>query len=164
MHLCVGDVITQHSRGLVGGVFFTPLLAGPVNTLFLRRCAQRAMRSPQKQPGGLHNCLIGPIGGSLSAQIASLVLIARELRSDSSPRLQEMGWDWVRYRDNFLIHMSVQISGDAVTDTVMRRQADFAMALLNSVFGMELQLEQWGAEIDFLGGKLCSNHFPRSNV
>ena len=42
-----------------------------------------------------------PIGGSTSAQAASLVLIHRELRGDLAEELHELMW--LRYRDNFLI-------------------------------------------------------------
>ena len=51
-------------------------------------------------------------------------------------------------------NMTVCAPRDAGTGTVMRRHADSAVALFNSVFRMQLQLEQWGAQIDFLGARL----------
>ena len=76
-----------------------------------------------------------PIGGSLSAQIASPVLIARELNSESMLDLRQTDWRWIRYRDNFIVHMFVSVPPDRDQETVMRDQATRAMGLFNAVFG-----------------------------
>ena len=42
----------------------------------------------------------------------------------------------------------------------MHDQAQRAMGLFHALFGMELQLEQWGPELDFVGARLCDIHGP----
>jgi hypothetical protein len=90
-----------------------------------------------------------PIGGSLSAQLASMVLISREIRArDVDPYF--FGYHWSRYRDNFIFlcsvkkqpTLSMEESTGLALETIRRRLAIF--------FGMGTTLEQYGSSIGFL--------------
>jgi hypothetical protein len=90
-----------------------------------------------------------PIGGSTSAQAASLVLIYRELRGDLPAELNDLMW--LRYRDNFLIlHQPTthDFSLDLWTTTV---QQGFA-----TMTDMEITIEQQGQQLTFLECELNS--------
>ena len=56
--------------------------------------------------------------------------------------------------------MIVDIPLGACSDDILKEKATLAMTLFHSVFSMELQLEQWGKELDFLGARLCNVRGP----
>ena len=56
--------------------------------------------------------------------------------------------------------MSVSVPPGKSLSSVLEEKSALAMRLFNAVFGMELQLEQWGTQIDFLGAKLCDVSGP----
>ena len=64
------------------------------------------------------------IGGSTSAQAASLVLIYRELRGDLPEMLKDLLW--LRYRDNFLILHRPDSAGFSVDKWTAQVQESFA--------------------------------------
>ena len=88
-----------------------------------------------------------PIRGFLSAQLASLVLIARELRATTVQKQALSTRDWVRYRDNFVVLLLIVAADDGALPLKVNTEANQAFG---QVFGMELQFEQWGPELDFL--------------
>ena len=95
-----------------------------------------------------------PIGGSLSAQIASLVLIARELQAPESEKQRLAAREWTRYRDNFIILLFMHARTPQQLELAVQRETKQIMANFSQVFGMELQVEQWGHELDFLNATL----------
>ena len=95
-----------------------------------------------------------PIGGSLSAQIASLVLIARELQAPDSKKQRLAAREWMRYRDNYIILMLICAKTPEQLQQAVQRETAQAIQDFSDVFGMELQVEQWGHELDFLSATL----------
>ena len=91
-----------------------------------------------------------PIGGSLSARLASLTFIYRELTCTASNMSEINNLLWVKCRDNFILCLlitmlkghSLQAAAEAQLTRVKRLSAKF--------FRMKLTLEQWGTELDFL--------------
>ena len=94
-----------------------------------------------------------PIGGSTSAQAASLVLIYRELRGDLPEMLKDLLW--LRYRDNFLILHKPDSAGFSVDKWTERVQESFA-----KMTDMEITIEQQGQKMTFLECELSSPSGP----
>ena len=102
-----------------------------------------------------------PIGGSLSAQIASLVLLYRELTARSGAKRSLDAALWSRYRDNFSVNTAVTMRrNETLTDAVQRR-AGVLQKQFKSVFNMSVTLEQWGTTIDYLESNLADVHGPQ---
>ena len=95
-----------------------------------------------------------PIGGSLSAQIASLVLIARELQAPESEKQRLAAREWMRYRDNFIILLLIHARTPEQLELAVKHETKQVMTDFSQVFGMELQVEEWGHELDFLNATL----------
>ena len=93
-----------------------------------------------------------PIGGPMSAQLASLTLIYREL-------VQPLPWGlqhtmWVRYRDNFLFMM---LCMPGVNQNVVLESYRQELEILTS---MQITLEQSGQSLQFLECQLENPHGP----
>ena len=84
-----------------------------------------------------------PIGGSTSAQAASLVLIYRELRGDLPEELKQLMWQ--RYRDSFLILPKPMDENFCVDLWTTKIQQGFA-----KMTDMEITIEQQGQKLTFL--------------
>ena len=96
-----------------------------------------------------------PIGGSASAQLACLTLVMRELElARPIP-----GTPHVRYRDNFVTRIIVKRSKTAPTweEAVNRKAAQVRLAV-KKITGMDVTVEQWGLELDFLEARLRPLH------
>ena len=93
--------------------------------------------------------LVIPIGGSTSAQAASLVLIYRELRGDLPEMLKDLRW--LRYRDNFLILHRPDSAGFSVDKWTTQVQERFA-----KMADMEITIEQQGQKLTLLECELSS--------
>ena len=94
------------------------------------------------------------IGGSLSAKIASLVLIYRELRAKGTAKRELDQVLWCRYRDNFSVTAAVTLRPNEPVSATVARRASTIQKHLKSVFNMRVTLEQWGHEIDYLESRL----------
>ena len=90
-----------------------------------------------------------PIGGSLSAQLASLVLIYRELTCSACVKSELNNLMWVRYRDNFITCILITIRKGQTLQAAVQSKLARIQKLFAKVFHMKLTLEQWG-ELDFL--------------
>ena len=90
-----------------------------------------------------------PIGGSTSAQAASLVLIYRELRGDLPAELNDLMW--LRYRDNFLVLHQPTTHDFSLDLWTMTVQQGFA-----TMTDMEITIEQQGQQLTFLECELNS--------
>ena len=101
-----------------------------------------------------------PIGGSLSAQIASLVLIYRELRAKGTAKHELDQILWCRYRDNFSVNTAVTLRPNEPVSAAVARRASTIQKHLKSVFNMRVTLEQWGHEIDYLESRLGDVQSP----
>ena len=84
-----------------------------------------------------------PIGGSTSAQAASLVLVYRELRGDLPEVLQNLMW--LRYSDNFLILHRSDTAKFSLEQWSKKVQNGFA-----KMTHMEITIEQQGQQLTFL--------------
>ena len=84
-----------------------------------------------------------PIGGSCSAQLASLVLIFRELRSPLPHILSDAMW--IRYRDNFLFLVFSFLHAEP-NDRLVRDLQE-AISVMTS---MQITVEQQGRALKFL--------------
>ena len=91
-----------------------------------------------------------PIGGSLSAQLALLVLIYRELTCSSSVKSELDNLMWVSYRDNFITSILITIRKGQTLQAAVQSKLARIQKLFAKVFHMKLTLEQWGVELDFL--------------
>ena len=94
-----------------------------------------------------------PIGGSTSAQAASLVLIYRELRGDLPEELQKLMW--LRYRDNFLILHKPMDNDFCVDLWTTKIQQGFA-----KMTDMDITIEQQSQKLTFLECELGSPGGP----
>ena len=95
-----------------------------------------------------------PIGGSLSAQIASLVLIYRELKAKGIAKRELDQILRCRYRDNFSVNTAVTLRPNEPVSAAVARRASTILKHPKSVFNMRVTLEQWGHEIDYLESRL----------
>ena len=84
-----------------------------------------------------------PIGGSCSAQLASLVLIFREKTTPLGHTLNQS--KWLRYRDNFLFLLALPRDQSQSDHTLEQVRQD-----LKGLTGMEITLEQCGLQMRFL--------------
>ena len=84
-----------------------------------------------------------PIGGSCSAQIASLVLIFRELRSPLPHILSDAMW--IRYRDNFLFLMFQYLDESQNEQLITDLQT-----ALSALTSMQITVEQSTSALKFL--------------
>ena len=91
-----------------------------------------------------------PIGGSLSAQLASLVLMYRELTCSTSVKSELANLMWVRYMDNFITCILITIRKGQTLQAAVQSRLARIQKLFAKVFHMKLTLEQWGVELDFL--------------
>ena len=93
-----------------------------------------------------------PIGGSCSAQLASLVLIFREIRSTLHHILSDALW--IRYRDNFLFLVFKYLHAEQNELLVQELQE-----ALSAMTSMQITVEQQGQALKFLE---CWLTAPRS--
>jgi|Transcript_41104 hypothetical protein len=93
-----------------------------------------------------------PIGGSCSAQLASLVLIFREIRSPLPHILSDALW--IRYRDNFLFLVFRYLHAEQNELLVQELQE-----ALSAMTSMQITVEQQGQALKFLE---CWLTAPRS--
>ena len=96
-----------------------------------------------------------PIGGSASAQLACLTLVMRELEMARPIP----GTPHVRYRDNFLTRIVVRRSKNAPTwEMAVQRKAAQVQQAVKKITGMDVTIEQYGPEINFLEARLRPLH------
>ena len=84
-----------------------------------------------------------PIGGSCSAQLASLVLIFREKTTPLGHTLNQS--KWLRYRDNFLFLLALPCDQSLSDHMLERVRQD-----LKGLTSMEITLEQCSLQMRFL--------------